>query len=73
MRDLWCCASGETSIQLLSFTVAGLLTPKDRIGALECRDTYQRLEQEVRILRGFERRLAAEVSLQTWRGASAQP
>ena len=72
LNELWCPGNGELQIQLLSFTVAKVLPPSDRLRALSCRDTCSRLEVEASMLRGFERRLAAEVSLQAWaRGSSA--
>ena len=72
MRDLWCQTAGEMQIQLLSFTLAGRhLSPRGRLWALSCRDAYARLEVAAEALRRDERRLAAELSLQSWGAASS--
>lgn len=66
LQELWCRGNGEMQLQLLSFTVAQVLPPADRLRALSSRDTCARLEVEAAMLRGFNERLRAETALRLW-------
>ena len=50
----------------LSYAVAALLPPEQRVAALSITDRRKRREQVVRALSDLERRLAAEAALQEW-------
>ena len=63
--DLWCRSNGEMQLQLLSFVVSSTQTSDARLEALACRDIHERLERSVRALQLAERRLAAELALQS--------
>ena len=66
LKAFWSPSNGELQIQLLSFSLAGLLTRRNRLSAILNRDAAERLEHEAKVLRSCETRLAAEASLQSW-------
>ena len=57
-------AASETEMQLLSYAVAG--SDDARMAMLACNDSSARLAHAQSVLQDFERRLAAEISLQGW-------
>jgi len=62
-------STGSAEIELHSFAVASVLSAEERLRMLRFRSTHSRLSRIAFVLRGYEQRLQAELSLQQWAAA----
>ena len=51
---------------VLSFAAASVLPPEERLRALQCLSTRERLESAEKAFVALERRLSTEIALQSW-------